>query len=417
MAFLLMMFSLSVSAQIKYKVDSTTVMNLRIDPGNSTGGVASVFFTEVNYILLETTKESLFGSIAKLEVTDDYYIILDYNTHSILFFTKEGKYHTKIKSTEGSTRDFIWDFSVNKFTKQVIFTRDYKTLIYADFNGKEVKTLKMDAETAKDEFNSWQYFFITPDKAVNPNYYNTMDGNDKNLRTYSKSLILYTNENHKVYAHGLGYSKAESHATEEGYISNGLGPITNSGVDTVLFYSKIYDNAIYAITPHGIKFSYKIIFPMYGSLPIDFVTNPEYDKKRIEYIQKHPNVINSISNVFRIDNNLMFKAGVWGDNEEDNLIYNLKSGSLIAYKHIQQDERSCFLPIFDKVGRNFSSQGMLACRNGYLYTSISSLGMFKARDENVEQKPKYNQVLTNYFKKGNLKDNPVILQLKLKSEL
>ncbi|MBC7398765.1 MAG: 6-bladed beta-propeller [Mucilaginibacter sp.] len=407
----------AVLAQKVIKVDSSHVQTLRVDPGNSVGGVASDFFTEVNYVPLETTKESLFGSISRLEVTDDYYIILDNNTHSILIFTKAGKFHAKIKSTEGSSKSYIYGFSINKWEKLISFTRDYKNLIYCDYDGKQVKTGQIGGATDDDQVNSSEYYFVAPGKAVTPYYYNSLDSTDKSFRAYKRSLILYTGEDHKVYAHGLGFKKEEAHITDEGYFLSGMGPVTKSGVDSILFYSKLYDNAIYTITPNTIKFSYKIILPLYSSLPIDFITNHEYDKKRMEYVEKHQDAVYSICNVFRIGNNLMFKAGSMSNNKEDNLIYNLKSGSLIAYKHIQQDEKSYFLPIYDQANRSFNNSGLLGCSGGYLYTSISSLGMFKAHDESAEQKPKYNPVLTDYFKKGNLKDNPVILQLKLKDQL
>ncbi len=406
-----------MSAQKRIKVDSSGVMTLRIDPGNSVGGVASDFFTEVNYVPLETTKESLFGSIARLEVTDDYYIILDNNTHSVLIFTKAGKFHAKIKSTEGSSSGYIYGFSVNKWAKLISFTRDYKALIYYDYDGKQVKTSKIGGETDEDQVNSSEYYFIAPDKAVTPFYYNSLDSTDKSFRAYKRSLILYTAEDHKVYAHGLAFKKEEAHISDEGYFLGGMGPITKSGVDSILFYSKLYDNAIYTITPNTIKFSYKVIFPLYSSMPIDFITNHEYDKKRMEYVQKHQDAVYSICNVFRVGNNLMFKAASMSSNKEDNLIYNLKSGSLIAYKHILPDEKSYFLPIYDQANRNSNNSGILGCNEGRLYTSISSLGMFRSHDESAEQKPKYNKVLTDYFKKGNLKDNPVILELKPKDKL
>lgn len=410
---------LNANAQKIIHVDSSKVETLRIDPSNAVGGVASDFFTEVNYIPLETTEESLFGSIGQLEVVDDYYIILDHNTHSILIFTKAGKFHAKIKSVQGSGNNYIWSFCVNKWTKHIIFTKDgYKNLSYADYDGKVVKTVKLGRENeAKDELNTSQYYFIAPDKAISTGWFNTMDSTDKYYKTYSKSLLLYSGEDKKVYAQGLQFKKYEASLGED-MISTGLGPITASGSDSVYFYSKPYENTIYSVTPNTIKQSYKFIFPLYSSLPMDFVTNREYDKKRFEYFQKHSETIFCISNTFKSGDNLLFKTGTWGSgNKEDNLIYNLKTGSLIAYKHITQDEKSYHLPIYDETGWTFNNTGLLACTNGNIYTSVSSLGMFKAYEAAAEQKPQYPSALADYFKKGSRKDNPVILQLKLKNEL
>ncbi|MES2810363.1 MAG: 6-bladed beta-propeller [Bacteroidota bacterium] len=416
---LCLLCGIKVKAQKIIPVDSSKVETLRIDPSNAVGGVASDFFTEINYVPLETTDESLFGSISKLVVTEDYYIILDHNTHSILIFTKAGKFHAKIKSTQGSGNNYIWSFSVNKWDKHIIFTKDgYKTLSYADYDGKVVKSVKLGKENeAKDELNTSEFHFISRDKSISTGWYNTMDSTDKNYKTYSKSLILYSNESHKVYAQGLPFKRQEADISDE-IISTGLGPVTASGTDSVYFYAKAYVNTIYTITPNTIKQSYKFIFPMFSSLPADFVTNKEYNKKRFEYFQKHNDAIFCISNTFKSGDNLLFKAGTWGSsNKEDNLIYNLKSGTLIAYKHISQDEKSFHLPICDDTGWTFSNTGLLACNDGTIYTSVSSLGMFKAYEAAAEQKPQYPQHLADYFKKGSRKDNPVILTLKLKNEL
>ncbi|MGF7082981.1 6-bladed beta-propeller [Mucilaginibacter sp. UYCu711] len=411
---LLIVSGTAVLAQKIIKVDSSHVMTLRVDPSNAVGGVASDFFSEVNYIPLETTKESLFGSISKLEITDDYYIILDQNTHCILFFTKTGKFHTKIKSSEGSP---IYDFSVNKWTKQIIYTRDnYKNLAYCDYDGKIIKTTKLGGETAKDEVTQYSFYFIAPDKIVGQNYQNTLDSTDKYYKTFSKSLIVYAMDNHKVYAQGLPFKKSTGKVE---YAWTGLGPLTSFGVDTAYFYSKMWDYSIYTITPNAIQFTYKFHLPMFSSLPNDFMTNALYADKKYEWLQKNRDVIYGLGNFFRTGNNLVFKTFSENgyNNKEDNLIYNLKSGTLIAYKHIQQDERSYFLPIYDPTGYTFNSSGILACANGYIYTSVSAVGLYKGYNDNTEQKVNYPPALAEYFKKGSIKDNPAILQLKLKDDL
>jgi hypothetical protein len=399
-----------VLAQKIIKVDSSHVQTLRVDPSNAVGGVASDFFTEVNYIPLETTKESLFGSISQLEITNDYYVILDQNTHCILLFTRAGKFHAKIKSSETSP---IYGFSINKWAKQIIFTRNKdKNLYYYDYDGKAIKTVQLGGETAKDEIEQSYFYFIGPDKTVSNNYENTLDSTDKRYKTFAKSLIIYTGDNHKVYAQGLPFKKSV------GKIEYGYSGLFNFGVDTAYFYTSMWDYSIYTVMPNAIKFTYKFIFPMFSSLPNDFLTNTLYADKKWEWAQKNKDVILGIDNFYRAGNNLIFKimSQDW-NNKEDNLIYNLKSGVLIAYKHIEQDARSYFMPIYDPTGYTFDSRGILACKDGYIYTGVSSVGMFKSYNDNAEQKVNYPPALAEYFKKGSIKDNPAILQLKLKDDL
>jgi hypothetical protein len=413
---LLVTSSYAVKAQKIIKVDSSKVTTIRLDPSNAMGGVASDFFTEVNYIPLETTKESIFGSIAKLEITDDYYIILDHNTHSILIFTKAGKFHAKIKSNQGENNS-IWSFSVNKWTKQIIFTRDgYKNLTYCDFDGKVIKTAKLGGGEAKDEISQAEFYFTAPDKTIASGYENKMDSTDKYYRTFTKSLIWYATENNKVYAQGLPFKKSEGKIE---YTYAGLGPLTNFGVDTAYFYSKMWDYAIYTVTPNNIQFTYKFIFPLLLSLPTDFMTNKLYADKKVEWTEKNRDVLTGLGNFFRTGNNLVFKTFSQNgyNNKEDNLIYNIKSGTTIAYKHIEQDERSYFMPIYDATGWTFNNTGILACKDGYIYTGVSAVGMYKSYNDNAEKKVNYPPALAEYFKKGSIKDNPAILQLKLKDDL
>jgi len=50
---------------------------IRIIPKQAYGGPVSEYFNKIEYIPLETSKESLFGDINNLTITDDSYIISD----------------------------------------------------------------------------------------------------------------------------------------------------------------------------------------------------------------------------------------------------------------------------------------------------------------------------------------------------
>lgn len=406
--------TLFASAQKIIPVDSSKLQTLRIDPSNATGGNASDFFTEVNYIPLETTNESTFGSIARMEITEDYFIILDWTTYSVLIFNKNGKFHAKIKGTQNAP---IWGFRLNRFTKEIMYSKDnYKTYTFCNYDGKTIRTMKTGGDLAKDEVNDGDAHYFSADKAVTNFYPNTIDSTDKNYKTYSKSLIVYSDGKNKVYAQGLPFDKREAGHLS---ISTGVGPLSSFGVDTAFFYCWPYRYRVYTITPHTIQYTYKLIFPMQSSLPNDYPINEEIKKNDFQYIQNHPNQIFAINNFYRVNDNLLFKTGIWGSNDEDNLIYNLKSGTLIAYKHILQDERSYFLPIYDNTngGSSFSKSGLLACYDGYIYTSASSLGMFQYHEKYADKKAAYPPALAEYFKKRSKRDNPVIIQLKLKDQL
>ena len=85
-------------------MDKSVGKEIRIDPTYARGGAASFFFDEVNFIPLETTKNSFFGQIDKLIVTKEFYIILDRETDAILIFKKNGAFYTKIVRIPGITK-------------------------------------------------------------------------------------------------------------------------------------------------------------------------------------------------------------------------------------------------------------------------------------------------------------------------
>lgn len=405
--------ALPLSAQKVIVPDTSNAVTLRIDPSNANGGNVSDIFESVNYIPLETISESIFGMISQLEVTQDHYIIYDEDTDCILIFNRSGKFHAKIKGKSESLGYKINSFRINKWTNQIVYSNNgCKTLIYCDFNGKVVKTI--DAGLLKsNKINLSSSFFTGPDDMISYTKYFPLDTLTEKGPS-SRSLITFIKGLHTVYAKAFEYGAAESKIDVS---SPGIGPLTNFGNDTTFFFSKLYDYSIYTVTPGKIALSYKFIFPFSSSLPNNFLRSFNLDGGIIPYIYSHKETIFWINNCYKTGNNLLFEASVFGSYNEDNLIYNLKSGNLIAYKHILPDEHSFFLPIYDPLGISFSNTGIAACDQIYIYTSVSSLSMFIARDENKSRKIKYTPILTEYLTKGNKSDNPVILQLKLKENL
>lgn len=402
----------SLYAQKNIITDSTGVSYLRVDPSNSMGGNVSDFFSEAEYIPLETNKESLFGSIMHLEIAENRYFILDDSNHYLLIFNGSGKFLAKI----GNATNYLILFALNKFTKQIEFSNDNgKTLTYCDFDGKVLKKAGLDMLESKDKTTSSSLIFLGPEESVGNHYYNDVDTNSKDYRTFSKSLIHYANSDRKVYAQGLPFTRAQANLD---VIQTGLGPLSPGDVDTLCFYSKPFDYSIYELSPKNIKLKYKLIFPSYSAVRDGFTTDTTLDGKRHEWFEKHPDEIYCISNFFRTGDNLLFKTSAWSSSEEDNLIYNVKSGSLIAFKHIQQDQLSSFLPIYDDTGgRNGGFNGILACKKEDIYVALSSLSMFKFYEANSAHKNNYIPSIASYFKNGSRKENPVILRLKLKKEL
>lgn len=76
------------------------------------------------------------------------------------------------------------------------------------------------------------------------------------------------------------------------------------------------------------------------------------------------------------------------------------------------DMKSYYLPIID-ASHYFQIYGLQYYGN-HMFSSLSSLQMFAAREATKSKKPQYAPVLQEYFKTQNRKSNPVIVKMKLK---
>jgi hypothetical protein len=399
-------------AQKLVKTDTSHYTTLRIDPANASGATVAEVFDDVKYIPLETTPQSLFGSIKQLEVTEDCFIILDKSTNCILIFKKDGKFRAKIKGSADDARFPIRNLAVNKWTKQIVYSGDAgNSFTYCNFDGKKIKTVNYPDATQSEVYPN-QFFFIAADKMINYAGFDDADSIKLNYKPFSRSLLQYTENIRTVYAMGITYTPAQGKTLD--IASN---QFTYQGRDTTFLLSKVQPYSIYTVTPHTIKLSYKFIFPLLSSMPDNFVQNRNDPFATLNYFQAHDKEVFALENCYKLGNNLLFQASTWGKYKEDDLILNLKSGALIAYQHISPDEQSYFLPLYDEKGRTTGTRGFSYCDGKNVYVGISSLGMFTANNDNKDKHIKYNTVLANYFTKGNIKNNPVILQLKLKDKL
>lgn len=125
--FLLFMFLSVLSfAQVKH--------TLRIDPDNARGGTTGEIFDSIRLIPLETKKESVFGVIEQMEVTDSLFIILDFQSKSILFFYRDGRFKNRIRVS--GINKFINYFGIDEQNRKLYISNNFEKgpMVY-DFEG------------------------------------------------------------------------------------------------------------------------------------------------------------------------------------------------------------------------------------------------------------------------------------------
>lgn len=368
------------------------------------GGADTQIFQSVTFIPLETTKESLFGKIFKMEVVDDFYIISDLSTKSILLFNKNGRFHSKIDNKVVKNGQINPNFTVDRESKFII-TYVYtaadqvpKKLVWFDFQGKIVKQLPLN-----EIYNS--IASLNSSTLV----YSPLTMLSRQVKKDSINYFIKYLENNKVVKNLLPFPVTEYSLPPHLSMSEVPMPYRfyYSGVKNNLLYVTNYNYNIYALNNEGVQKIYTLVFPQDLSLSSDSLSNRPSVAEKQRYIRENDKKIFSFRGVYIIGNYLYLEAVTSSFyNEDPYLVYNFKTKELVSLKKVSSSSGSCFLPLFSYFG------SIVACDNEHVYSTVSSLDMFDAKDSNAERHPNYPPVLEEYFKTQTPKSNPVLVLLK-----
>lgn len=373
---------------------------IRIDPESASGGIASQIFEAVEFIPLETTSESLFGSIDQMEVTEDYYFILDTRSRSILIFNRDGSLHTRIRS--GGVDKYFGFFTLNRLSKKIIINNQFSNgLLIYDYDGKY-----LGKEAFPADAKSLYYF------GANSVLYNLSRPFDTK-RTPKMSYDL-------AYGNGFSpirkYLNAYNPKFENGEYNIEYNPFNYSGEIGSCMFSLPFEYKAYQLNDTGLLNTYKFIFPLHYSLPINFSTDSIYIGHRAQYVysnRENLHKIYSVSNVYKIGDRLLFAAptGQLRIGSDWNYLYNLKSGSLISFSRVTADSSTFYFPILASLLEKVD-----AVHNGEIFSSFPSFRIF-AINNNIEKLVNYPLALKKLLASGSKNDNPVIVKFRLKSNL
>ena len=368
------------------------------------GGSVTQLIDEISFIPLESTPISAFGTIDQLEITDNFFIILDEQTNAVLIFDKAGNFHAKINGSKIGYGEQLrmYAFFMDKANGLIQIPFD-KILFCYDYDGNLIKKIGAYNDGLLFNFNDKQTAYYSynvdkryPDSIAYELTVTTKDG--KNPRNYFPYNLKLAN----LKRQDLLYS-----------LHSNFYPLDDSSG----YFLHTYDYTIYRLGPNSLDTAYRFIFPMQASLPEKFISDSSFNYKRIHFLQENKKIIYGLTNTFSTKNNLSFKLLSY-DMNESSYIYNFTSQDLICIEKIYPDSNSFFLPITDVNvgGTEFMTKGFLNTFDGYLYTSYSSLTLFRQKDATKMKNPDYPPSLSRYFSnKQNEKGNPVIVQIKFKT--
>lgn len=347
---------------------------LRIDPDAAMGGTVSQYIDKVKFFTFESSPESAFGNINQVEITDQYFIILDRETTSILIFDKGGKFHAKIEGKKFTPQHpGFFNFNFDKKTNLIEIDYMFTYIYFFDLNGKLVNKIKH-----KDPEKEFYGTKIDLGGKYDAHYaYNPT------IPFYSKDSIggeLTVFENGKLKRLYLPYRFGQKDDCDnrcQSSLSNtDFYPAYDSNVSAA-YYVRNLDYNIYRITPDTLQVAYRFVFPLQKSLPPDFRTDSSFNRKQSQYLEDHKEVIQRIGNFYTKDDYVFFRTinnnYVWLS-----YLYNTKTQNLICINKIVSDSSSYFLPVTDAElgGLDFNNHGIINFDGQNFYTSYSSLALF-----------------------------------------
>lgn len=404
---------------------SQTPEVFRIDPSFATGMPAAKVFEEVNYIPLETTRRSLFGTVNQVEITSERFIILDRSTNSILFFDRKGKFKTRIRGKGHDIRSFILEKGKKRIQILQSNTNNLDQLVqekaetdltaanallnrlitvsYYDLEGKSLKVDRAEKLISLSSLSSIEL----PHEITISNF--ALAG--VNMPD-SQAFELNFFKNHQLYKSFLPYNTSKDIAQYGRYLKNPAG-FTRSKNDTIVYFTRPLNYSIYEVSPHSVHEKFQLVFPIKYTFPETFFTDNISQNDRLTFFRDNPSMITGISNIHLRKDRLFFKINNnernW--NASNSFMYDLKSGALISINRVSADSSTYFLPLFDY---SFGNESFKNIEGDYLYTHISSRRMFQAFEANEKKEIQYPPALEQYFLKGDKNDNPVIVELKPK---
>jgi hypothetical protein len=156
------------------------------------GVLLSVLADSVKYIKLQTTKESSFTKINKIEIINGHIILYDRNLMKILVFDDLGNFVSVIRKVGKSLGEYteLTDFCIDKENNIIILDNSQSHLLFYTFYGQYIKTLNIKGNCSNIETIGNKYYLLHPGLMSRTNSYNSMsvlsDNNDQISRFFKR---------------------------------------------------------------------------------------------------------------------------------------------------------------------------------------------------------------------------------------
>lgn len=409
-----------IAVTITEGIYAQEVSVIRIDPAAAHGGRVSDYFEDIEYIPLETTKESLFGTTENFIITDSSYIIGDLDTKSVYFFSPKGKLINRIKLPyENLGIDIAYEKNQNRIAvRSINWATEKGECNYYSVIGHKLNLpgTSINKETAIQVYLGEGY-----NVAANVNSYLYRGTPAKDSIYYQFSVY----KKNKLFNSLLPFNQLKSVA--QCVLIGGYTMIFGHPLivqDGYFYAAEPLNFTTYKLSRNGAIKAFQFVLPADRVVPKEIIGNN--NRKTIDSLLSEMNdtwnnkTILQINNIVFVDKYLSFKfmpryfVNKPGSAPEQqyNFFYDTIAKKLISLERLTPDSSNNFLPVS---GQIVNMNGFVYY-NGYFYGSLSSLEMFIQWEKTKEKVKNYPLALEKYFKNENKKSNPVIVKFKLRKQ-
>lgn len=399
-------------------VKDVPVVKLRIDPNYARGGRTSQIFDTVIYTPLETRKDVVVGYTHNLQVSKHYFVFFDQDLKGLYVFNRDGKYKTSINKLPLPNWDkqedgyMFQDFYFDKATERIfVFYRDKtkenpKWLAIFSPDGTMLKNKKLPSLVKDVSFRILE-IDSTGDKSLVFAHYNSpKERLDSNLAKFH----FYAIQNFDSIKAGM-VPVIRDKKMDPLYGIDWIQYYPNQMVGGKTIWSRNFDYTVYRSDEKLNLTKYQILLPLSNSIDSAFYKDTTALKswdKAFAYFEGKNTLVQAFFGMTEMNNWLIFQmqTRTWPN---PMLLYNIKNQHLIDFNKITTDSSSYFLPL--------KSWRVDASDNGSIYNLIPAYELFNVKSSRTDAPWNASPQLKEYFQKQDRKSNPVIVELKLKSNL
>lgn len=332
----------------------------------------------VDYIPLETTKNSLIGKIDKILLIKDRIYILDKkNSKGVFVFNKQGGFLFKIQNQGKGPGEFmkIIDFNYNESSNELeIFDIIKRKILIYNLKGEFIKEI--------EAINSHAFYPIEKNERY---FYSKFLPNKEDLKLKNNYRLIKTNNKGDIINNFLSFKNETIFKSRIINTYNSFYPIKDS---KKLLFIESYNNNIYEIDGESLNIKYVLNFNN-SNIPKDFLESNINDK----YIYVATKKLAYISNI------------LYDDNEEMVFWYTKKYRRVVRYDK-KKEEYKEYLNYFIKEDNIFVDPSIYITNQ----FGISILEVYKLLEQKTENN-KLSKRINEMLKDKTEISNPILVRI------